>query len=123
MKRIPFPIALLVVVIAAGFIGWGLTHILSQSSHAERKATVSNSLEGSPPPLPRGWSYIVVARTHRLVFRRRPRGHIRVKLANPTPVGSKLTLLVRKPGSRWIQTYLPMRPNGASAWVARRKRR
>ena len=40
-------------------------------------------------------------------------------LRNPTQVGSRLTLLVRKPGSRWIKAYLPMRPNGATAWVAR----
>jgi L,D-transpeptidase catalytic domain len=117
LKKIPFPIALLAVVIVAGGIGWALTHSLSNSKQAPKPKT---SRKGALPGLPRGWAYIAIARVHRLALHRSPaRGRVTMRLRNPTSIGSPLTLLVRKTRGRWLQAYLPMRPNDSLAWVSR----
>ena len=40
-------------------------------------------------------------------------------LANPDTQGAPLTLLVAAVAGDWVQTYLPVRPNGAQGWVPR----
>jgi hypothetical protein len=118
LKKIPFPIALLAVVIVAGGLGWALTHSFSSSKRPAPKKTVSR--KGTLAALPRGWAYIAIARGHRLALHRSPGpGHVTRRLKNPTSIGSPLTLLVHKTRGRWLQAFLPMRPNDSVAWLSR----
>jgi lipoprotein-anchoring transpeptidase ErfK/SrfK len=55
------------------------------------------------------------------MFHRSPReGGVEWVLRNPTPVGEPLIALVHTARKRWLQVYLPTRPNGARGWVTTR---
>lgn len=41
------------------------------------------------------------------------------QLANPTPLGADLVLLVDESQRQWLEVYLPQRPNESTGWVRR----
>ena len=116
--KVPFPAALAAVVLVAAAIGWGITHLVGGGS---KSPASTHARQASTSKLPRGWSYIAVARTRRIVALSQPgRGATRAIMHNPTRIGGHLALLVHKTQTRWVQTYLPLRPNGVLGWIPRR---
>jgi len=43
------------------------------------------------------------------------------RLANPTPTGAPLTLMVLQVRGGWLRVQLPQRPNGSTGWVPARE--
>jgi hypothetical protein len=125
--KLSFPLTLLLTLLVAGAAGWGLSHAFggsetSSPNHAGQRLSAYARACGRRRyvrKLPHGWSYTAVARGHRLVVHRRRRRHgaALVVLHNPNPEGARLTLLVRRACGRWVQVFLPMRPNGITGWV------
>jgi lipoprotein-anchoring transpeptidase ErfK/SrfK len=108
-----FPLMLVGVVLVSGPIGWAL------SAGAPR---VLGGVPRSTSPsraLPRGWSYLAVARKDRLAIYRRPAHSSRptLTLGKQISAGAPLTALVRRLRGHWAQIYLPVRPDGATGWV------
>jgi L,D-transpeptidase catalytic domain len=123
--KLSFPLALLLTLLVAGAAGWGLSHAFggSGSPAAQQARPLSASARACGrrryvKKLPHGWSYTAMARGHKLVVHRRRRnGGTLVVLRNPNPEGAHVTLLVRRACGRWVQVFLPMRPNGIKGWV------
>lgn len=115
--RVRFPVALVVVVLVSGTIGWGL----SQNGPA-RTLTVP-IVHHRAAGLPTGWSYVARAPAGELSVYAQPAHGSRpaLTLTNRIVAGEPLTLLVRKVRGPWIQIYLPVRPDGATGWVHARK--
>lgn len=115
-----FSATLVAVVALSGLVGWALSSAFNSSSAwsappspASRSALAS----GLPQRAVRGWSSVAVARSGQLTVYGRPSAQTRmVTLSKPNPT-QPLTLLVKQRRAGWVQTYLPMRPNGALAWV------
>ena len=109
--RFPGPLSLPVVVAISAGTGWVLTHSGSPSAPARDGRAARTELRP-------GWSDLAVARGHRLAVYARPEsGRIVARLRNPTATHMPLTLLVRRTRPGWVQTFLPLRPNGSLGWV------
>lgn len=120
--KFSFPVALIATILIAGGIGWAISQASTPPHRVKRAAVPHHPARHRPtrpvPHLPRGWSYTALARGHRLVIFRRPFSRrVQVVLHNPTDTGGKLTLLVKRARGRWLQVFLPMRPNGIKGWV------
>jgi len=49
----------------------------------------------------------------------RPGGQVSRRLGNPNADGAPLAFLVRRTRGRWMEVYLPARPNGSRGWIRR----
>ena len=109
--KVPFPIALVAVVAVSGALGWAFLGggPFSGGSTAKRVHH-----------LPHGWSYLARARGRTLSSYRTPRGRRTMVLTDSVSAGAPLTLLVQARRKRWVQVYLPIRPNGGKGWVKAR---
>ena len=115
-----FSATLVAVVTLSGLIGWALSSAFSSSrasSGPGSGASQSGLAAGLPQRPLRGWSSVAVARSGQLTVYRRPSARTTMlTLTKPNPT-QPLTLLVKQTRGGWVQTYLPMRPNGSLAWV------
>ena len=115
VMRLGFPLMLLAVVLVSGTIGWAL----SQGS-APARAPIARRAHrpAGPPQLPNGWNYIAVANSRTLaVYRSAGASQPFSTLSRRLSAGSPLSLLVHRTRRRWYEVYLPVRPDGAKAWV------
>ncbi len=118
---------LLAVVAVSAAIGWAISSGLngassSHDSHARLVLGRHHRRHGGFS-LPRGWSLIAVVkhRTHELpVYSRPGHGARKLTLPNPSSIGVPLTLLVHRVKGKWVQAYLPVRPDGSKGWVSER---
>lgn len=114
-----FAATLLVVVALSGAIGWALSEAFSNTSTSSAAVSLPSKPAGSHRAVSHGWSSVAVARYGELTVYRGPSTQNRMlTLSKPTPTQS-VTLLVKQQRASWVQTYLPMRPNGALGWVRR----
>ena len=115
-----FSATLLAVVTLSGLVGWALSSAFSSSpafSTSPSGGPRSGLAAGLPQRSLRGWSSVAVAKSGQLTAYSRPSAQTRMlTLTKPNPT-QPLTLLVKQRRGGWVQTYLPMRPNGSLAWV------
>lgn len=117
--KIRFPIALLIVVVLAAAVGFGLSQL---SGSTPKPRHVVHRLAVRPKPgLPKGTSYVAVAKNASLqVFEGRHLHHQRMVLTKTAvSAGQQMSLLVKKIQGEAVQIYLPVRPNGSTGWVSR----
>jgi L,D-transpeptidase catalytic domain len=121
LGKIPFPAAVVVVMVISATVGWGISHAFQSTPAWSRVTQDPPSSQGSGTvrvSKRHRLRYVAVAKHSQLQFYPRPRATKRIlALSNPTPLHMKLTVLVKKRGTGWVQVYLPVRPNGATAWV------
>lgn len=122
LGKVPFPVAVGLVMVVSAVIGWGLSHAFGSSpawSQTSRHRS-STAAQSQAFIIHHQFRYVAVARHSQLQFYARPGAQRRfLVLANPTPVHAKLTVLVKQQKSGWVETYLPQRPNGSVGWVRR----
>lgn len=111
-----FSATLVVVVVVSGAVGWGLS-VLFSSTPASSAA--SSAYGSSSRSAHRGWNSVAVARYGELTIYTHPVGGRKMFTLSRPVASQPLTLLVRQRRASWVQTYLPMRPNGALGWVHR----
>jgi lipoprotein-anchoring transpeptidase ErfK/SrfK len=115
-----FSVMLVAVVVLAGAMGWVLSHAFRASPGIPPRAPAAFRPSPSSGPAQRGWNSVAVARYSELAVYSRPStGKRMFALANPTVTHAQVTLLVKQQQASWVQTYLPVRPNGLLGWVRR----
>jgi lipoprotein-anchoring transpeptidase ErfK/SrfK len=117
--KIKLPIALVIVVALSAAIGWALSQ--GSSPRRPRPPVVRRAVARPKPGLPKGTSYVAVARGGTLEVFRGPDVRQRSLVLNKAiSAGAQLTVLVRKVQPGAVQIYLPVRPNGSTGWVKAR---
>jgi lipoprotein-anchoring transpeptidase ErfK/SrfK len=122
LGKVPFPVAVGLVMVVSAVIGWGISHAFSSSPawsqtspHPSRPAA---SAQAHAFIVHHRFRYVAVARHSQLQFYPRPQAQKRfLSLASPTPAHATLTVLVKQQKAGWVQTYLPQRPNDSVGWV------
>jgi lipoprotein-anchoring transpeptidase ErfK/SrfK len=117
-----------VLVACVLVVGWATTtqratSTLRASSHAasSHRAAIAHAppspavkSESSASPV---GSLVAWAKVGSLPIWSQPGGTAVQSLANPNNLGAPLVLLVNSTKQRWIQVYLPQRPNGSLGWT------
>ena len=111
-------------MVVSAVIGWGISHAFRSSPAWSQTGGRPASSAGLPRSQPQSYivhhhfRFVAVAKRSQLQFYAKPGATKRkLVLANPTPAHSALTMLVKAQKNGWVETYLPIRPNGATAWV------
>jgi len=65
-----------------------------------------------------GRTYVATARGSHVTVLGAPGAAAGRRLANPTPTGAPLTLMVLQVRDGWVRVQVPQRPNGSTGWVA-----
>src|SRR5579884_4073529 len=119
--KIRFPVAVVAVLLCSGAIGWALSRTQSLPTTEAQGPTVARPVRHTRVlRLPRGWSFIAVARSATLRVYRHPHRGPSTTLSNQLSAGAPLSLLVRRLRGHWIEVYLPIRPDGSTGWVPAR---
>src|SRR5438270_9965143 len=122
--KLPFPLVLLAVVAVWAEIGLSASNAGGGAQVRpvvlRRPVLTAKKHLSGPKALPAGWSYVASARGTRLTLYRSWRSrHVVAQLSNPTAMGMPVKLLVKHIRAHWVETYLPMRPNGIVGWAPR----
>lgn len=85
------------------------------SSAGSGTPTPAASATPAPPPAVGTSATATVAR---LTVYASLGGTVKLTLANPSPTGGPLTLLVLQSSNGWLEVQLPDRPNGSRGWIS-----
>lgn len=111
-----FAMTLVAAVVLSGAVGWALS---GRSGSTPAAPTTIRPSSSSRSPSHRGWSSVALARSDELVVYRRPTAQTRMFALGGRR--APVTLLVKQQRGGWVQTYLPVRPNGLLGWVRRQE--
>jgi len=99
--------------------------MLSGCSSAEPPAPSTQNTQSPakvvshPKTLPSGDSLVATAKEGKVAIHRSPGGPVEKTLDDPAgDGGSPLTFLVTQERDGWLKAHLPIRPNGATGWIA-----